>query len=355
MKKRYLVYISVILMIVLGSWLIKPVLPVIQMPGEVLLPWGTNSIFYGLFGTGLTNTFVATVLTYLILFAMIMGLRAWTRTPDEIPTGFYNVFEAIIEGAYNFVQGMAGAWTKQFFPIFMTIILLVLVANWMELIPGVDSIGIWEDIPHHKAELAVKAAEREAAAEGRVLTEAEKHEIEDRYEERYAGTGNLRRGPLLWKATGAEPEDARKWTIVPFVRVPATDLNFTLALALVAVVTIQYYGFRSLGAGYLTKFFNFSPKKIATNPLGAMDPIVGILELISEVARVLSFAFRLFGVVFAGQVLLFVIASLLPVANIAVYLLEFFVGAVQALVFAMLTLIFLTMAVQPHHGDEEHH
>jgi F-type H+-transporting ATPase subunit a len=355
MKKRYIVYLSVLLMILLGSWLIPPVLPVIQLPGEVLYEWPQGSPLLGLFGDGFTNTSLATIFAYVIILALVLSLRAWTRTPDEVPTGFYNIFEAIIEGAYNFVQSFAGAWAKQFFPFFMTFTLLILVANWMELIPGVDSIGFWEDIPHHKAELAVKDAERQALAEGRLLTEAEKARIAHDVEEKYEGTGDLRRGPLLLRARGNESEDDRRWTIIPFIRVPATDLNFTLALALVSVVTIQYFGFRALGFSYLVKFFNFRPKKIATNPLGLMDPIVGILELISEAARVLSFAFRLFGVIFAGQVLLFVIGFLLPVANIGVYLLELFVGTVQALVFAMLTLIFLTMAVQPHHGDEEHH
>jgi F-type H+-transporting ATPase subunit a len=356
-KKRYLIFASFIALIVLGSWLIPPVLPVIQLPGEVLIPWSRDSFLYGLFGYGFTNTFLATLLTYGILALLILTVRAWTRTADEVPTGFYNVFEAIIEGAYNFVQGIAGQWTRQFFPFFMTFILLILVANWMELIPGVDSIGIWENIPHHKAELAVRAAEDQALVTGDRLTADEIHAIEHAAEETYYGTGDLRRGLFLLKATENDPESDRNWTIVPFIRVPATDLNFTFALALISVIATQYFGLRALGASYLTKFLNFSPKRMAKNPLAVIDPVVGILELISEIAKIVSFAFRLFGVIFAGQVLLFIIGFLLPVANVAVFGLEFFVGAIQAVVFAMLTLIFMTLAVQPHHHDEEeaHH
>ncbi len=88
----------------------------------------------------------------------------------------------------------------------------------------------------------------------------------------------------------------------------------------------------------------------------AMDPVVGLLELVSEISKILSFSFRLFGNIFAGQVLLFVMAFILPVANIAFFGLEFFVGLIQALVFALLSLIFMVQATHSHSvGDEGHH
>ena len=105
---------------------------------------------------------------------------------------------------------------------------------------------------------------------------------------------------------------------------------------------VQVVGFRFVGLRYLTKFFNFS------NPLMFF---VGILEIISELAKVLSFAFRLFGNIFAGEVLLAVITFLVPLLLPApFYGLEIFVGFIQALVFAMLTLVFFNMATQ-HHGE----
>ena len=96
--------------------------------------------------------------------------------------------------------------------------------------------------------------------------------------------------------------------------------------------------------------------KIAKNPLAILDPAVGILEFISEIFKIVSFAFRLLGNIFAGQVLLFVIASLIPIANLLFWHLEFAVGILQAAVFALLTLTFMSMATQGH-GDhtEEHH
>ena len=83
------------------------------------------------------------------------------------------------------------------------------------------------------------------------------------------------------------------WVVLPYVRVPSTDVNMTIALALAAVVMTQVMGFRALGFGYLTKFFNF--RTLFNSPLGGIDLAVGLLELIGEIARILSFAFRLLG------------------------------------------------------------
>jgi len=333
MKKRYIIYLCVIAMVVFGSVLVKPVLPTIQLPGETLID---NVPFVG----SLTNTFVATVLTWIVMLVLVLALKAKSRSADEVPSGFYNLFEMMIEGAYGFVENSAGKWARKFFPFFMTFVLYILIANWIELIPGVDSIGIKEDLAHHEVQVAEVAAE----AEGNHLSEAEIHAIE----EEASRDGGKFNGIFLLSAEG---DEAAGKQIVPFVRAAATDLNFTIALALVSVFMTQYFGFKALGMGYLKKFFTFPANKIAKSPLGLMDFLVGILEFISEISKILSFAFRLFGNVFAGQVLLFVIGVLLPVANMAVYGLEFFVGAIQAAVFAMLTLTFMSMAVQGHHEE----
>lgn len=345
MKKRYIIYLSLIAMIVSGFILFPPVLPVIQLPGEAVIP---NVPILG----AITNTFIAVIISYLIVLAIALAVNARSRTADEVPTGFYNVFEMIVEGAYGYVESATGRWAPRFFPFFMTFILLILTANWLELVPGVDSIGKWESM----GELAEHRFETEAEAEGLHPTEEELHQVADEAME--ANLGNLRQGPFLLRAPegedGDKPEEA-DWTIVPFIRVPATDLNFTLALALISVIFTEYYGLRALGLGYLRKFFTWDADKIARNPLGLMDTIVGLIEFISELARILSFAFRLFGNIFAGQVLLFVIGFLFPVALVAVYGLEFFVGAIQAVVFALLTLTFMAGAVVSHHDEEEHH
>ncbi len=345
MKKRYIVYICALLLIVFGSILLPPVLPTIQLPGEIVVPWPGGSDFLGgLFGGGLTNTFIATVVTYILLIIMVIALRPGSHTSDEVPTGFYNLFEMLIELAYGYVQAAAGKWTRTFFPFFMSFLLLILTANWLELIPGVDSIGVKENLAHHQVEIA----EHEAEAAGQELTESQIHTIEEEAKEEGGRFDDIIGIFLLRAEEGEEAGDQ----IVPFLRAPATDLNFTLALALVSIGFTQYFGFKALGTGYLKKFFNYDADKIARNPLAAMDPIVGLLELISEFAKILSFAFRLFGNIFAGQVLLFVFALLLPLAVTAVYGLEFFVGAIQAAVFALLTLTFMANAVTEHHDDE---
>lgn len=121
----------------------------------------------------------------------------------------------------------------------------------------------------------------------------------------------------------------------PLLRAGTADLNTTIAFALVAVVFIQYFGFSVIGKKYLSHFFNFK------------DPInfsVGILELVGEFTKIISFAFRLFGNIFAGEVLLTIIAFLIPLfAPLPFLLLELFVGFIQALVFSMLTTVFLTL------------
>ena len=381
-KKRYLVLAAIVLMIIFGSVIAftRPVLPTIQLPGEVYpgtIGFWPEFLFNG---AGITNTFVATVLTWILILVLAFGLRARSRTADEIPTGFYNLFEMVIEGAYNFAQNIAGSKIKDFFPYFMSFLLIILVANWMELVPGVDSIGFWENKAHFEAlqESETVAAEIEADT-GVPLTEEELEEFVHTAEEDFdaANVGDLRIWPWLIRADGNEdPEaaiettpagqkegsnpEAADWTIVPYIRAAATDLNFTLAFALVSVAMTQYYGFKYLGSGYLKKYFPFIEKgwgdNVVKNPIKAIDPAVGILELISELSKILSFSFRLLGNIFAGQVLLFVMAFILPVMNVAFFGLEFFVGLIQAAVFGLLTLMFMNSASTGHHdGEEEHH
>jgi F-type H+-transporting ATPase subunit a len=358
MKKRYIVYLCLILLIVFGA-LVPPVRPFIQLPGEVLWAWPDGSPLQGLFGYGFTNTFLATLITFAILIILTFILRAPSRTADEVPTGFYNFFEMIIEFAYGYVEGAAGHWARAFFPFFMTFILWILVANWMELVPMVDAVGKWESKPHFYAVEAMREAEAEAAAEGRVLTAEELHRIEEEVEHAVdeENQGDLRRGIFLMRAptneAGEKPEDA-DWTIVPYVRAAATDLNFPLALAIISVVMTQYYGMKAQGLGYWKRFFVWNGDKIARNPLAILDPVVGLLEFVSEIFKVVSFSFRLLGNIFAGQVLLFVIASLIPVANLLFWHLEFAIGLLQAAIFALLTLTFMSSAVHSHHEEEAH-
>lgn len=131
--------------------------------------------------------------------------------------------------------------------------------------------------------------------------------------------------------------------LVPLLRGGNADLNSTLALAIIAVVATHLAGLRRLGVlPHIGKFFNIR------SPIGFF---VGLLETVSEFAKILSFSFRLFGNIFAGEVLLLIVAALVPyLAPLPFFGLELFVGFVQALVFATLTLVFLQLATA-----EEHH
>jgi F-type H+-transporting ATPase subunit a len=223
------------------------------------------------------------------------------------------VVEAILEVLYNLTEGSAGSkWARAIFPWFATILIYVLFANLLKLIPGFESIGVL----HH-------------VEEGHAISPL-------------GGNWNL--------FTSGEGE----YILAPFFRGISVDLNFTVALALIAVVMIQVIGFRAQGAGYLSKFFN-TRRMFKVPFFGAMDFLVGLLELISELSKILSFAFRLFGNMFAGIVLVAIVAGLLGRFSILpamVMLFELFVGVIQAFVFGMLTMVFMAQATQGH--GEEH-
>ena len=148
---------------------------------------------------------------------------------------------------------------------------------------------------------------------------------------------------------GVDFKDSKKFSVfIPFVRGVFSDVNNTLALGLIAFFFIEFWGFQALGFGYLGKFF-VNPLK---NPIGTL---VGFLELLSEFIRVISFTFRLFGNIFAGEVLVLMLTFLMPFVLVdIIYGLELFVGFIQAAVFALLVLVFGSMATE-HHGEDEHH
>ena len=135
-------------------------------------------------------------------------------------------------------------------------------------------------------------------------------------------------------------------TEVPLFRSPAADLNFTLAFAVISVIVTNILGMGAVGVfKHLGKFFNFK---------GPIDFFIGILELISELAKIISLSFRLFGNVFAGEVLLTIISFLAPYFIPLPFLfLEVFVGMIQAFIFSMITLVSISLHTTAH--GEEHH
>ena len=145
--------------------------------------------------------------------------------------------------------------------------------------------------------------------------------------------------------------------ITPFVRGAATDLSLAFMLAILSIIVVQIYGVRALGPAYFEKFFNLSALgNLGKNPMGAVDFIAGLFEIISEIGKIVSLAFRLFGNLFAGGVALMAVTFLVALlAPMVIFGLELIIGAVQALVFAVLTLVFSVQAMESHHGDDHEH
>lgn len=313
--RRWVVLVLMIVGFVLGGKNLFPaVQPEITVAAEKLIEEPIIENFLGLGPFYLVNTLptlaVTLVLLVVIAFFTNRSLKQSAST-DLVPKGIGNVMEAILEMLYNLTEGSAGKYAKMIFPWFATIMIYVLFANLLKLIPGFESIGVLH--PH--------GGEHAAELHG-------------------------------WQIYTAEL--GKEYVLAPFFRGISVDLNFTTSLALIAVVMIQVIGFRAQGFGYLSKFFN--TKRMFKVPFfGAMDFLVGLLELISELSKILSFAFRLFGNMFAGIVLVAIVAGLLGKISILaamVMLFELFVGVIQAFVFGMLTMVFMAQATQGH--GEEH-
>lgn len=237
-----------------------------------------------------TNTLLsAWVASIVIVLFFVLGARKRAMVPGR----FQALVESIFEGVLNFAASVLGReMARKAFPVVATIFFFVLFNAWIALflVPLYQAVGFgsggWWDF-QLKAHL---------------------------------------------------------------IRPAGTDVNMPLALALVSFVFVEYWGIRVLGLGYFKKFFAFG-NLLRLRPSGLIDAFVGILELISELVRIVSFTFRLFGNMTAGEILVVMITFLVPfVANVFVFGLELLVGLIQAVIFAGLTLVFLSLAV--HH--EEH-
>ena len=230
-------------------------------------------------GLPITNSLILSLVAGILL---VGGGILVARKLKPIPGKAQNIVEILIDGALVFMSQVLGDRKEaiKFFPVVAAIFFFVLFNNWLGVLPGIGSIGVFEEHDGHQA-------------------------------------------------------------FVPLFRPASADLNTTLALAIIAVLVTQLYAIKKLGFfKQVGKYLDFKH--------GPIHFFVGILELIGEFAKILSFSFRLFGNIFAGEVLLIIMLSLLPLlATFAVlpfFFLEYFVGFIQALVFAMLTLVFLKVA-----------
>ena len=241
-----------------------------------------------------TNSMVGALLASLVL---LLAAAWFSRRGGMVPSRGQSLVELPIELLAGIVRGTGGKRWRQFAPLVMTIFLFVLVANWLSLLPGVGTIGITEH------------------------------------------------------GTDGEP------VLVPFVRAASADLNLTLGLALVTFVSFIAFGVRANGMrGYLRELLIAEP--------AYMTPLLTPIHLISELSRVISLSMRLFGNVFAGEVLLATMLALttatlfiLPLAFFVpgVFLgLELIFGFVQALVFALLSMTYITLAIAEHRQHATH-
>jgi F-type H+-transporting ATPase subunit a len=251
-----------------------------------------------------TNTMLACWFTMIVL--VVFSLVA-TRKTKLVPGRLQGLAEWVVEMLLNFVEGVAGKENgRKFFPVIATIFLFVIFNAYLALLPF---FGASMHVTVHG------------------------HEVH------------------LFRSAN-------------------TDVNVPLAVALIAVFFVEYWGMRVLGGwSYLTSnFLNFGPLfrsvgKLLTGRVldglnglltGCINAFVGVIEVVSHLGRVVSFTFRLFGNMTAGEILLVVMAFLVPLLlPLPFYGLELLVGFIQALVFAGLTLVFATIATIPHEHEEE--
>lgn len=239
-------------------------------------------------GFPITNTLITSWVALLIIVVLAI---VFSRKISNVPGRLQALGEIVLEEFMNFMSVFATSRdvVKKFLPLVATIFIFVLTCNWVGTLPGVESIGF--------------------------------HEIEDGHE-----------------------------IFLPLFRTANSDINMTLALAIIVVVGTHLVGLRTLGKGHVGKFI-VNPLK---NPIGFF---VGILELIGEVSRIISLTFRLFGNIFAGSVLMLIISFLAPyIIPIPFLGLELFVGFIQALVFSVLAMMFFSSSVEMHGDhDDSHH
>jgi F-type H+-transporting ATPase subunit a len=276
----------------------------ITVPGWLRVPrpeikLAPETVFH-IFSLPVTNTIIGAWVSIILLVGLSYII---TRKIKLIPSRLQNMLEFTLEGLLNFCKSVAGERNgRLFFPLVATIFLFVIVNAWLSLLPGFGSI----------------------------------------------------------LATNPEGE------VMHLLRGANTDINMALALALVSFIFVEYFGLKVHGLRYLTKFFNFGSFFKGAHVLvrgnlsgglsgifhGGIHIFVGFLEAIGELVRIVSFTFRLFGNMIAGEILILVVFFLVPlIAVIPFYGLELLVGFVQALIFSGLTLIFANLAVSHQEAE----
>lgn len=259
------------------------------------------------------------MLTMFIVMALVLIVFTFVaRRAQAVPGRGQGVVEMMIEFIMGLVEGAAGRkFGRTVLPLVSGIFIFILFSNFSGLIPGMGTIGVNREEVEEPAAVETSAPDTDTTAEHTVVEGTEEH---------------------------AETHEV----LVPFFRAPTADLNMTLALALLTFTMVQIYGIKA--HGFIGRFKHM-----------ADPPFIFPIEVISEFSRILSLSARLFGNVFAGEVLLGVMYAMAAAIKIAVLpflfpviflFLEVLFGSIQALVFALLTVIYITLAAADAHGDE---
>jgi F-type H+-transporting ATPase subunit a len=256
-------------------------------------------------GIPITNTLL---MSWVVVFVLATFAFLFSRRMTLAPGKIQLAFEMVTSGVFDFVENTLESKeaARKYFPLIASIFFFIFTANMLEFIPGVGSVGI-------------------------IANEA--HEI------------------VLAEDAHAGESGAGHGAFTPLLRSMNTDLNMTLALTIIVFLVIEVSGILAIGFfKYMSKFFPFQEfhKGISS---GLIALFVGLIEFISEWIRLISFSFRLFGNIFAGEVLISVAAFFLPFfLPVPFILFELFVGFIQAAIFSMLTLFFLKLALmEPTH------
>jgi F-type H+-transporting ATPase subunit a len=388
--KTIIIALALIVLLLVGFIFFRGPKPIIEIKAETLADIGPFP---------LANTYVASLAAVIVICAI-----AWlaTRNVRLIPQGVQNLVEAVFEAGYNLCVNTAGEKNgRRFFPVFMTIFIFIWIANWMALLPIFNSFGAVEKVSaedfHKHAVVMTKTAgislikpggkEVEFVVDTTPCTQLEESfktsnippaEQDKQLSDCTTGQRALAITDTLEKkqkvtltsapCTGAagdptyteclvnRSEEAisqlkasgkQLGLIAPYFRSMNTDINTPMSIAIMSAIFVEFWGITTLGFfRYMKKFFTFS---------SPINFFVGILEFIAEIARLISFTFRLFGNMLAGEILLLVMTFLMPfLVALPFYGLEMFVGVIQAFVFAMLTLVFAVLAVSSHDEHAEH-
>ena len=367
------IVVGALLLTGVGFFFFRGPKPIIEIKGEKILDIGPFPVL---------NTYIGAVFAVVV----IITVAVWaTRNINIIPRGLQNAVEAIVEALYNVCINTAGEKLgRRFFPVIMTIFTFIWIANWMALLPFFNAIGKIEPVDAHhfhkeavlfeksgpiglimpnqkELEFEVDQAacvdfddeidEAKAAGEDTTDLDRAKEEcVEHAQEAAILHTLEEEEGieaSSLDEANAQLDADGKQLGILfPYFRSMNTDINSPLSIAIMAMIFIEFWGITALGAfKYGAKFLNFS---------SPINFFVGFLEFIAEIARIISFTFRLFGNMLAGEILLLVMTFLVPfVIAVPFYGLEVFVGLIQAFVFAMLTLVFGVLAASSHESHDE--